>query len=227
MSVTHPEAPMPGFDTDARLWLWQEPLRTPRRTPVLLVPPLLHEYERCHRALRRLALLLAQAGFASCRFDWRGHGDSGEVDDAQPLDAWCADCAALRARCVERAGVAPLLVGLRHGANIAQMVAGDDAGIAWHGIADPTACVATWRRTSDAQHRRLGRAPATDCVWGYPLDAATADALAALPPVHARPPWERDDSGDDAALWQDETVTAAVPAASLTRLVARCAERCG
>lgn len=85
---------------------------------VLICPSFGQEYVRSHRALRTLALQLAQAGIPVLRFDYRGTGDSsGEafsiahsVKDAQQALAWLENETGLTAFKV---------LGIRLGATIA------------------------------------------------------------------------------------------------------------
>jgi alpha-beta hydrolase superfamily lysophospholipase len=62
---------------------------TTRSMCVVLAYPWLAEYNACHPAFRKLAGMLASAGFSTLRFDYRGMGDSAGV----PSDNFCADWA--------------------------------------------------------------------------------------------------------------------------------------
>jgi alpha-beta hydrolase superfamily lysophospholipase len=93
---TVPRAPERGehpvwFGAPSRpLFGW---LATPRdgqaRGGVLLAPPIGREARGARRALRRTALALADRGFVSLRFDYRGTGDaSGDLDELDLDTAW-------------------------------------------------------------------------------------------------------------------------------------------
>jgi dienelactone hydrolase len=92
----------------------------PRPMSVLISGPCGHEYIAAHRALRQLAVRLAQAGFATLRFDWYGLGDSAGASDAGTLAHWKQDLAAARAELGQLAGGSALaMIGVRLGAALA------------------------------------------------------------------------------------------------------------
>jgi hypothetical protein len=61
--------------------------QTRRDHGVVICPPLLNEYMRSHRALRRIALTLADRGYDVLRFDFSGQGNSA----GSMTDVTCAD----------------------------------------------------------------------------------------------------------------------------------------
>jgi pimeloyl-ACP methyl ester carboxylesterase len=79
---------------DARLFgCYHPPVNGDGHVVTIVCPPLFSEYPRTHRALRELALALAQAGQHVLRFDFRGTGDStGELDQYSITD-WVDDVA--------------------------------------------------------------------------------------------------------------------------------------
>ena len=94
----------------------------------VICPPILHECDDAHRALRALAELLARAGVHVLRFDYRGTGDSAGNGDQGSVPGWTRDVRLamdeLRAsRGVESVG----LVGLRFGASLAARAAAEAA----------------------------------------------------------------------------------------------------
>lgn len=82
--------------------------------------PMGHEYIQFHRACRRLAELLARAGFPVLRFDFYGCGDSaGNCEDGR-IEHWLEDIAAAIGELRNHSpGHAVCLIGLRLGASLA------------------------------------------------------------------------------------------------------------
>lgn len=115
---------------------YHAPAAASRGCAVLLCQPLGHEYIQFHRALQRLAVLLADAGFPVLRFDFRGCGDSaGELKDGS-LAAWREDVAEALGE-LRRRSAAPriTLAGLRLGGSLAAIVASErddiDSVVLW------------------------------------------------------------------------------------------------
>lgn len=104
---------------------YHPPHSSVRPSAVVLCPPYGHEYVQSHRAFRLLAERLAEAGFPTLRFDYRGTGDSaGDAEDAD-LDAWREDLRAATEMCRARAGRQRVAaVGLRLGGALAALEAG-------------------------------------------------------------------------------------------------------
>lgn len=93
-----------------------------RDIAVIVAQPIGHEYVRCHRALRRLALYLASRGFPVFRFDWFGTGDSAGEFGEGSMDRWIDDLGDAVAETERNARTArTAIIGLRHGASIAAM----------------------------------------------------------------------------------------------------------
>jgi pimeloyl-ACP methyl ester carboxylesterase len=91
-----------------------------RTTSVLICGPCGHEYMASHRALRQLAVRLAQAGFATLRFDWYGLGDSSGASDAGTLAQWRLDLVAARQELLQLTpGRSIATIGVRLGAALA------------------------------------------------------------------------------------------------------------
>ena len=111
---------------DGRLFgVHQPPLSSADRDlGIVVCQPFGAEYLRAHRALRRLGLQLARAGFHVLRFDYRGTGDSaGSLADAS-LEKWVADTQAALDILKKDSGVSRLsIVGMRLGAAIACLAA--------------------------------------------------------------------------------------------------------
>lgn len=89
---------------------------------VLICQPLGHEYVNSHRALRQLAVRLADAGIPALRFDYYGCGDSsGEVEQGS-ITRWLEDISTAVAELRGRSGVFEVcVVGLRMGATLAAL----------------------------------------------------------------------------------------------------------
>src|SRR4051812_25231992 len=64
-----------------------------RRAGVLLCYPGVQEYNISHWAFRKLAGLLARAGFPVLRFDWAGTGDSAGESSGGRVSTWLEDVA--------------------------------------------------------------------------------------------------------------------------------------
>ena len=95
-----------------------------RQSAVLLCCPLGHEYLNSHRAYRRIAMLLSDAGFPVLRFDYLGCGDSGGCTEQAGLDLWLRNVAAAGGELQSKSGATRLcLVGLRLGATLALLAA--------------------------------------------------------------------------------------------------------
>lgn len=93
-----------------------------RSAAVLLCAPIGQEYMRTHRALRTLALQLADSGLHVLRFDYLGTGDSvGEIRDAS-MAIWAGNVGSALAELADISGAQQLtLLGLRSGALLAAL----------------------------------------------------------------------------------------------------------
>jgi pimeloyl-ACP methyl ester carboxylesterase len=101
-----------------------------RRQGVVLCYPGVQDYNVCHSAFRKLATLLARAGFHVLRFDYFGTGDSsGGMGDGTPED-WVTDIRTAVAELSELAGVSKIsLVGFRLGAALAAKAVSDGLSV--------------------------------------------------------------------------------------------------
>jgi pimeloyl-ACP methyl ester carboxylesterase len=107
-------------------WLHHPAGELPRGTGVVLCPGLLDDGCSGHRPLRQLADALAAAGYPTVRFDYRGTGDSADLDDADCWPAWLGNVHAAADWLRRHAGVRRIvLVGLRFGATLAASAARD------------------------------------------------------------------------------------------------------
>ncbi len=110
---------------DRRLAGWlTRPTNSLARGGVLLSPPIGREARAGRRALRYLAVSLAERGFVSLRFDYDGTGDScGNFDDANRDRAW-VDGVVQATRLLRSMGLASIsAVGMRLGATITAVAA--------------------------------------------------------------------------------------------------------
>ncbi|MCH8611650.1 hypothetical protein [Arsenicicoccus dermatophilus] len=87
---------------------------------VVLAPSLGREAVTSWRALHILGLRLAERGFASVRFDWRGTGDSAPLGkDVSPVEVWSEDLQQAQDLALQLSGGLPVsTIGLRLGASL-------------------------------------------------------------------------------------------------------------
>ena len=149
---------------------------------VLLCYPWGQEYIRAHRAMRRLASLLAGAGRHVLRFDYFGTGDSAGDSREVTLAGWEKDIETAMEELRDTSGATRIqLVGLRLGATLAARVAARnkkaiEALILW----DPVV------RGPEYLEELLGSAEISFSsgevreVRGFPLTSAFVDELRAL-----------------------------------------------
>ncbi len=170
-------------------WLHLPAGRAPRRTAVVLCHPFGQEFVLAHRAFHGFARLLADAGFATLRFDWWGTGDShGDFADAR-LETWRRDLALALATVRERVRCDDVaLAGMRLGATLAALAGAAEelaALVLWDPVVDGPdflreLAVANWRETHRAgtPPERFD-APLTEAS-GFPVGDALRDELRAL-----------------------------------------------
>jgi uncharacterized protein len=112
-----------GREGRALFGCFHEPLQKgPPRYAVLICQPLGHEYVNSHRALRQLAVRLADAGIPVLRFDYYGCGDSSGEAEQGSITRWLEDISNAVAELRTRSGVFEVcVVGLRMGATLAAL----------------------------------------------------------------------------------------------------------
>jgi pimeloyl-ACP methyl ester carboxylesterase len=113
---------------DRRLFGIYEPSRLARSRSraALLCHPWGSEYLHSHKSMRQLAILLAEAGVDSLRFDYYATGDSAGNDAEGDLASWRQDILTAVEELTSLAGVTRVtLVGLRLGATLAAQASGD------------------------------------------------------------------------------------------------------
>jgi pimeloyl-ACP methyl ester carboxylesterase len=95
-----------------------------RSCAVVICQPMGHEYVNSHRALRQLAVRLAEKGFPVLRFDYFGTGDSLGEETEGRVSQWLDDLSQAILEIKRRSGLPGLcLVGLRLGASLSLLTA--------------------------------------------------------------------------------------------------------
>lgn len=112
---------------EARLFGWLHRPQAAARTDLGLVicPPFGYEAICSHRAARSLAEAAAAMGVPALRFDYRGTGDSAEIEpEADQIDAWSQDVLSAIAELQRHTGVTRIcLLGFRLGGLLAALSA--------------------------------------------------------------------------------------------------------
>jgi len=112
-----------GSSDEPLFGAYEAPRGSPCGAAVLLLNPAGWEYLRAHRSLRVLSARLADNGFDVFRFDYTGTGDSWGDEQNASLTRWLTDAVAAAEELDALAGGVPLhIVGLRHGARLAQLL---------------------------------------------------------------------------------------------------------
>ena len=110
------------YSAGNRLFGYYQPPRggPVRSSGVLICHPAGHEYIRCYRALKQLAMQLTVAGFSVMRFDYRGCGDSQGEHLQVSLQDWLSDIDAGLQQLKLLSGFDDIsVIGLRLGATLA------------------------------------------------------------------------------------------------------------
>jgi pimeloyl-ACP methyl ester carboxylesterase len=157
------------------------PLSAPARSSsaVVLCNGAGHEYERSHKTMRQLALLLARSGRHALRFDYYGTGDSAGECGEGSLFTWRGDIGTAIDECRRVTGCDRVtLVGLRLGATLAAQAAADrddvEALVLLAPVVDAETLLEEWQRVHDEFYRTLGRGKGPDLddeLLGFPLSA--------------------------------------------------------
>ncbi len=127
-----------------------------RHSPGLLIcQPTGHEYERCHRAMRQLAVQSAKKGLSAMRFDYYATGDSAGSCDELSLARMRLDIQQAIRHCCDKTGIEKLtLVGVRLGATLAAQLAGScpeiESLVLYAPVFDGEALFSEWQRDQQA-----------------------------------------------------------------------------
>ncbi len=161
--------------------------RTPSATSdaALICSATGHEYERCHKAMRQLAVQLARTGHHAMRFDYYGTGDSaGESVDGS-LTCWRSDIGDAIDECLRLTGRDHVtLIGLRLGATLAAQAVAErddvDNLVLYAPVTDPQSLLADWidaQTTHDRIHGHATTCTVLNEVLGFPLTDAFRNEL--------------------------------------------------
>jgi len=123
---------------------------TNRNETIVLCNPFGQEYLRAHKSMRRLAVNLANLGFAVLRFDYRGTGDSAGDLTGVNADHWVEDVGHAIQEAMDMSAISNItLVGLRLGALVAAKAASEHKQVSrlvfWDPITDGADYVASIR----------------------------------------------------------------------------------
>ena len=99
---------------------------------VLVVPPLLHEWQRGYRLFALLADALAARGVATLRFDYRGCGESSGEDESFLPSRGIDDAGAMLAELGRRIARPAAVLAVRAGALLADRMARPPEVRLWH-----------------------------------------------------------------------------------------------
>jgi len=101
-----------------------------RQCAVIICQPIGHEYINCHRALRQLAVRLAEVGFPVLRFDYYGCGDSSGNAEAGTISRWLEDISEAIFQVKQRSKLDTVCIaGLRLGGALAAMLGAERGDI--------------------------------------------------------------------------------------------------
>lgn len=149
-----------------------------KRAPAgLICQPTGHEYERCHRAMRQLAVQSARKGISAMRFDYYATGDSAGHCEELSLFRMRLDIQQAIKHCCDKTGVEKLtVVGVRLGATLAAQLAGTsseiDSLVLYAPVFDGEVLLAEWQRDQRAFYAGFShqlRQPGLGEVLGFPV----------------------------------------------------------
>jgi len=141
----------------------------------IICPPLFSEFTRTHRALRELAISVAELGHHVFRFDYRGTGDSfGELEEMKTSD-WIQDIElAIREGCEISGCNTVQILGVRAGALLACKSIGSLSGVQnivlWDPIPDGTNYLKALRHAQESSLKKninLSRAERREATHEY------------------------------------------------------------
>ena len=175
------------FGEDASLYgCYHNTKESQAAAAILICQPTGHEYERCHRAMRQLAVQAARKGIAAMRFDYYGTGDSAGDAEETTLDSMRQDIEQAIDACKGQTGSKHLtLVGLRLGATLAAQVASTcndiESLVLYAPVLDGESLLAEWRdvqQVFDRKHSHTSQKTDSGEILGFPVTEAFQKELA-------------------------------------------------
>ena len=155
-----------------------------------------HEYIQFHRAVRRLATLLARAGFPVLRFDFSGCGDSAGDHLDWGIKRWTEDVSTAADQLRQSSGVNRICaIGLRLGGALS-MLAGATHGnldgmVLWDPVVDGQVYLAELNRSHQDMLRQAHVIPrgegTTQELLGFPLPETLRGELESLDLLNLTP----------------------------------------
>jgi len=144
---------------------------------MVICQPTGHEYERCHRAMRQLAVQSAKKGLSAMRFDYRSTGDSAGNCEDLSLSQMRLDIQQAIKNCREKTGVDQLIVvGLRLGATLAAQLASSsseiDCLVLYAPVFDGEKLLNEWQHEQQVfydRHNHLLQPVERDEILGFPV----------------------------------------------------------
>ncbi len=144
---------------------------------VLICQPTGHEYERCHRAMRQLAVQSAKKGISAMRFDYYATGDSAGNCEELSLSRMRLDMQQAIKHCCEKTGVEQLaVVGIRLGATLAAQLASScteiDSLVLYAPVFDGETLLAEWLRDQEDFYAGFSfqlKKPEAGEILGFPV----------------------------------------------------------
>lgn len=163
-----------------------------KKTPIIICPPLGHEYERCHRAIKQLASALCKIGFDVLRFDYFGTGDSAGDYEQADFDVWKKDAHKAITFLKNRTGADKVaILGLRLGATIAHQVACERndiaASVLWSPCLVGKDVLVDWDELQKSHQQTLGYDSSNNQiteVLGFGLSEVLRSQLEAMTITH-------------------------------------------
>ncbi len=152
---------------------------------VLLCHATAHEYERCHRAMRQLAIQLARSGHHVMRFDYSGTGDSAGDYEHASFAQWRQDITDASRECLHQSKKSGLcVIGIRLGATLAAQAIATmeniESLILYAPVVQADELLEEWQQEQAKHDRSVNRREMTDSqheILGFPLTQRFRDDL--------------------------------------------------
>lgn len=175
------------FGQDSALYgCYHLPAESHDSSAVLICQPIGHEYERCHRAMRQLAVQSVRKGLAALRFDYFATGDSAGNSNEITLSQMRHDIQQAIEACSSRTSAKHLtLIGLRLGATLAAQVAcfrdEIDSLVLYAPVFDGETLLHEWQHeqlTFDGKHSHKSQQTGPEEFLGFPVPEIFSKELA-------------------------------------------------